>query len=494
MRRSPVLSTSRPTTPPTTRCSRLGGQATAASTRSAPTARAAAAAARPHLPSQGSVVLSGDGRHLLVANAGSDDVSVFAVGTDGLTLAATVASGGAAPRSIAVHDELVYVLNTGDPSLAGFRLVEGGLEPIAGSRRQLAADADPAQVGFCPDGSTLVVTERGADAIAAFPVATDGLLGDPFVHPSSGPTPYGFAFTSGRDAGRDRGVPRGEGQGRRLVVPARRGHGRAGHPLARQRPQRDLLGGGDQGRPLRLHDQLRRRRRLALRDRRRTAASRSRTPPQASPSTGRPACATRTSRRRPVPVRDRRRRAPDLRLGRRRRRLARADRLVGAASPRPSPDSPRADARQLRLEPLYRATFTTPESWSVDLEGTTGTEGQSFLIAEGRTEGRLSARLPGGELPAPPGRRRAHAGLPGRARNRRRRDGAVLMARLRPGRSGERLAPPRRCRYPPERRPPLQPAQRCRLRTDGRGSQSKAAGFEVVIEVEQLVWQPPSLR
>ena len=33
--------------------------------------------ATPHLPSQGSVVVSGDGRSLLVANAGSGAVSVF---------------------------------------------------------------------------------------------------------------------------------------------------------------------------------------------------------------------------------------------------------------------------------------------------------------------------------------------------------------------------------------------------------------------------------
>ena len=42
---------------------------------------------------------------------------------------------------------------------------------------------------------------------------------------------------------------------------------------------------------------------------------------------------------------------------------------------------------------LYRATFTTPEHWSVELRGAGGVEGQSFLIAEGRAEGRLSARL-----------------------------------------------------------------------------------------------------
>jgi hypothetical protein len=46
----------------------------------------------------------------------------------------------------------------------------------------------------------------------------------------------------------------------------------------------------------------------------------------------------------------------------------------------------------MRVEPFYRVRFTTPESWNVELEGDTGTEGQSFLIAEGRAEGRLSAR------------------------------------------------------------------------------------------------------
>ena len=53
----------------------------------------------------------------------------------------------------------------------------------------------------------------------------------------------------------------------------------------------------------------------------------------------------------------------------------------------------------MRLEPLYRVTFTTPESWSVELEGTTGTEGQAFLIAEGRSEGRLSARFRAANFP-----------------------------------------------------------------------------------------------
>jgi hypothetical protein len=53
----------------------------------------------------------------------------------------------------------------------------------------------------------------------------------------------------------------------------------------------------------------------------------------------------------------------------------------------------------MRMEPLYRATWTTPESWSVELEGEAGTEGRSFFIAEGRAEGRLSARLRAANYP-----------------------------------------------------------------------------------------------
>jgi hypothetical protein len=53
----------------------------------------------------------------------------------------------------------------------------------------------------------------------------------------------------------------------------------------------------------------------------------------------------------------------------------------------------------MRLEPFYRVTFTTPESWTVTREGGSGAEGQSFLIAEGRAEGRLSARYRAANYP-----------------------------------------------------------------------------------------------
>jgi 6-phosphogluconolactonase (cycloisomerase 2 family) len=150
-----------------------------------------------HLPSQGSVVLSEDGRFLLVANAGSNDVSVLRVDGAGLRMIGTVASGGEAPRSISEQAGIVVVMNTGKPGLASFRLTDEGMSPVVGGETTLsAADADPAQIGFTPDGRTLILTQRGIDSIATYPVREDGTFGEPTTIESSGPTPYGFAFSS----------------------------------------------------------------------------------------------------------------------------------------------------------------------------------------------------------------------------------------------------------------------------------------------------------
>jgi hypothetical protein len=53
----------------------------------------------------------------------------------------------------------------------------------------------------------------------------------------------------------------------------------------------------------------------------------------------------------------------------------------------------------MRLEPLYRIRFSTPEAWRVQVTNPGGTEGQSFLIAEGRCSGRISARYRGANFP-----------------------------------------------------------------------------------------------
>ena len=152
----------------------------------------------PHLTSQGSVALTRDGQHLLVTNAASDDLSVFSVAADGSIELRERVRTGAAPKSVAEHEGLVVVLNTGEPGVASFRLDAEGIAPVEGGDQALeASDADPAQVGFSPDGSIVVITGRGTDSILTYALTPEGTLGASSEIASEGPTPYGFAFTSG---------------------------------------------------------------------------------------------------------------------------------------------------------------------------------------------------------------------------------------------------------------------------------------------------------
>jgi 6-phosphogluconolactonase (cycloisomerase 2 family) len=142
----------------------------------------------PHLTSQGSVVLTADGEHVLVTNAGSDDVTILTAAARPEVLA-VIPSGGSAPKSVTEHGGLAYFLNAGDGSIVGHRLFG---ERIGSA--QLPAGSDPAQIGFKPDRSALVVTDRAANALFVYPVDAAGALGEPQATPSPGPTPYGFTF------------------------------------------------------------------------------------------------------------------------------------------------------------------------------------------------------------------------------------------------------------------------------------------------------------
>src|SRR5438477_5754607 len=124
-----------------------------------------------HLGSQGALVYDAEHKLLFAVNAGSDTVSTFGVDGDTLSLENVVASGGQFPASIAVHHDLVYVLNSGGTGIVqGFRIEDDGLSPIAGSARTLGlANANPpffltspGQVGFTPDGRQLVGTPKAS--------------------------------------------------------------------------------------------------------------------------------------------------------------------------------------------------------------------------------------------------------------------------------------------------------------------------------------------
>lgn len=149
------------------------------------------------LGNQGGLMLSEEDKMLLVVNAGSDEISVFKVKSDGLEFTDKVSSGGIRPVSIAIHKDLVYVLNSGGTgNIAGFHLSDDGkLNPISGSTQPLSGPATgPAEISFSPDGDVLVVTEKTTSMIDTYTVDHEGIANGPLTRASNGLVPFGFAF------------------------------------------------------------------------------------------------------------------------------------------------------------------------------------------------------------------------------------------------------------------------------------------------------------
>jgi 6-phosphogluconolactonase (cycloisomerase 2 family) len=153
------------------------------------------------LGNQGGVIIDPANRWLFVVNAGSDDISVFAIDEDGLTLVDREPSGGENPISLTYSGNLLYALNAGGAAggtdeISGFTVgADGTLTPIPGSTQLLsAANTGPAQVSFNTDGDVLVVTEKATSLIDTFTVGSDGVAVPANTFASSGMTPFGFAI------------------------------------------------------------------------------------------------------------------------------------------------------------------------------------------------------------------------------------------------------------------------------------------------------------
>jgi 6-phosphogluconolactonase len=149
------------------------------------------------LASQGALILGRGNQLLFAVNAGSNQISVLRVGRAGLTLVDVVDSGGIRPISLALHENLLYVLNEGGtPNITGFTVGDDGtLTPLAGSTQPLigGAAADPAQIGFSSDGTLVVVTEKAGNRLDTYTIDENGLPSAPIDNPSNGMTPFGFA-------------------------------------------------------------------------------------------------------------------------------------------------------------------------------------------------------------------------------------------------------------------------------------------------------------
>jgi 6-phosphogluconolactonase len=154
------------------------------------------------LASQGALQVSPDGRFLIAADAGSNQISVLRIRGNGslkLVRDGVVSSGGVLPVSVTIHGDLVYVANsgTGGSNYTGFRLgANGRLAPVAGSAVALPDGSQPGDVLFNGDGSKLAGARVGTSQIDSFTVGSGGLLtaapGSPF--PAQGFGPFGSEF------------------------------------------------------------------------------------------------------------------------------------------------------------------------------------------------------------------------------------------------------------------------------------------------------------
>jgi 6-phosphogluconolactonase len=154
------------------------------------------------LASQGALQISPDGRFLIAADAGSNQVSVLRILPDGalrLVPGGVVSSGGVLPVSVTIHGDLVYVANagTGGSNYTGFRLATSGrLQPIPGATVALPDGSQPGDVLFNGTGSKLAGTRVATSLIDSFTVGSDGRLtaapGSPF--PAQGAGPFGSEF------------------------------------------------------------------------------------------------------------------------------------------------------------------------------------------------------------------------------------------------------------------------------------------------------------
>lgn len=159
------------------------------------------------LDTQGGLRLSRDHRFLYAVNAGSDDVTVFAVNGTHLRFVQKVYAGDE-PNSLTLHGDLLYVLDgsVAGNGIRGFRVASGGrLSPLAHSFRALSSPiAVPGTVQFSPDGRLLLVTEKTTNvemsppnAIDVFTVRRGGLASAlPKRDSSHGVRPFSLAFRS----------------------------------------------------------------------------------------------------------------------------------------------------------------------------------------------------------------------------------------------------------------------------------------------------------
>lgn len=130
--------------------------------------------------SQNSLVT--DGSYIYAINPGSNDISALSIQKDGSLqlVGSPVNSGGLNPRALAVHNNLLYVANQGDPdtqaNLVGFVVKSGSLQSLPDSTVVLNFNDAPGDILFNKAGNLLIGTRIGSSIIDTYQVDSNGRL------------------------------------------------------------------------------------------------------------------------------------------------------------------------------------------------------------------------------------------------------------------------------------------------------------------------------
>jgi 6-phosphogluconolactonase (cycloisomerase 2 family) len=158
-----------------------------------------------HTASQGALAYDRAHGLLYAVNAGSNTVTVFEVRGDNLVRRQTLSSGGDFPVSIALHGDLVYVLNArSGASIQGYLRFGSSLVRVPSWNRSLGLDPTatpefthtPGQVVFSPDGSRLFVsTKANTNSIDVFKLGFFGApSATPVVNVDTAGVPFALTF------------------------------------------------------------------------------------------------------------------------------------------------------------------------------------------------------------------------------------------------------------------------------------------------------------
>jgi len=142
-----------------------------------------------------------DGKYVIVADLGSDDLRVYNFDSSSgrLTLRANVKSRpGSGPRHMVFHPNghILYVVHELDNTVSVYDYEQGNLHErqVITSLPPDAGTSSIADVHIDAEANRLYVSNRGYDSIAVYDIAADGALSLVAIRPCGGAQPRNFAI------------------------------------------------------------------------------------------------------------------------------------------------------------------------------------------------------------------------------------------------------------------------------------------------------------